>query len=509
MDKKLFENIGGIRPGMSVFDMSYEYKTTCDMGYLIPVFQELLIPGDVIEISHNGFFRTQPLVAPLMHNVNITFHTFSVPMRLLHTPELDGSGYSFENWITGGEDGSYANSLPQWIPSTPATTNAEGTLWDYMGFPLDIDPDGSYPTDLLRRAYYMIWNDYYRDEQIQSKLDITDETTNYIIKKRNWHKDYFTSARTDILLGTPPVLPVSIVGDGGDITMYNATDATARTVQSAATGNLELSTNPSGADDARWSDPGLTSTVFDIADLRLAAKLQQWMELNSRAGARYKEFIMAHYGIEMPDSRAQRPEFIGSSTTPLIVSEVLQTESSDASTPQGNLAGHGLGINQGYIGRYRATEYCIVLTLMSIMPKAGYQQGINRKWTYDSKYDYPFPEFMNLSEQAIIRAELYATSVKADNETIFGYQGIFDELRVNHDVVTNGFRSDAATPFDYWHLARNFGSAPTLNETFIACTPRKDIFAASSEPGFFCQIGNNIKMVRPIPFMANPGINRI
>ena len=204
------------------------------------------------------------------------------------------------------------------------------------------------------------------------------------------------------------------------------------------------------------------------------------------------------------DDRLQRPEYIGGSKSPIIFSEVLQTSSTDGTSPQGNLAGHGLTVSQSYCGKYHATEYGLVIGLMSVMPRTVYSQGINRQWLRRTKYDFYFPEFANLSEQAIENAEICATASSAHNTGIFGYQGRYDEMRTKDNMVCSQMRDT----FDYWHLARQFdtGTPPTLNEDFVECIPRKDIFAVPSEPGLIVNFGNIIKAIRPLPIMGEPGL---
>ena len=247
-----------------------------------------------------------------------------------------------------------------------------------------------------------------------------------------------------------------------------------------------------------------SATTFDISDLRLAFQIQKWMERNARAGARYTEFLRAHFGVSPRDERLQRPEYIGGSKSPVIFSEVLQTSSTDVTSPQGNLAGHGLTVSQSYCGKYHATEYGLVIGLMSVMPRTSYSQGINRQWLRRTKYDFYFPEFANLSEQAVENAEICATASSAHNTGIFGYQGRYDEMRTKDNMVCSQMRDT----FDYWHLARQFDptTPPTLNDDFVECIPRKDIFAVPSEPGLIVSFGNIIKAIRPLPIMGEPGL---
>ena len=226
------------------------------------------------------------------------------------------------------------------------------------------------------------------------------------------------------------------------------------------------------------------------------------MERNARAGARYVEFLNSHFGVSPRDDRLQRPEYIGGSKSPIIISEVLQTSSTDVTTPQGNMAGHAMGLSSSFCGKYSATEYGLIIGIMSVMPKPSYQQGIDRQWLRRTTYDFFFPEFVNLSEQAVLNAEIYASAVEEDNLDIFGYQGRYNEMRVKSNMVCSQMRDT----FDYWHLGRKFDSLPVLNDEFIECIPSKRIFAAESEPGLIVSFGNVIKAFRPLPLMPEPGL---
>lgn len=496
-------------PGRSVFDLSYSKLFTCDMGQLIPVLCDEVVPGDFWKIGNEIVIRFQPLVAPILHEINCYVHYFFVPYRLLWT--------GWEAFISGGVLGTDASTPPRWPLSDPSEI-AAGTLWDFLGFPPTIDPVGSTrPLDFNRRAYYLIWNEFYRDETQQSELDITS-IANYAILNRAWEKDYFTSALPWQQRGTAPALPISgltsAVWDDKVDLMFNDEHApiTAQRISpityldSIGNTNNSSVTSQIEVDDVQLNDNVVdlsSATTFDVADLRLAFQIQKWMERNARSGVRYTEFLHAHFGVSPRDDRLQRPEYIGGSKSPVIISEVLQTSQTDPGvSPQGNMAGHGISASTSFCGKYYATEYGLIMGLMSVMPKPMYQQGINRQWQRRTRYDFYFPEFAHLSEQAIEKVELYATNVENDNLGIFGYQGRYDEMRYKPNMVCGKMRDD----FDFWHLGRVFGSAPALNSTFLQCIPDKRIFAAESEPGLIVSFGNLIKAIRPIPIVSQPGL---
>lgn len=491
-----------------MFDLSYEKKMTADLGKLYPIMHDEMIPGDFFQIGNQAVIRFQPMVAPILHEIYMYTHYFFVPYRILWD--------DWEDFITGGVDGEFAEAIPEWEP----TTTAKGSLWDYMGMPVGVDPAGAYPVDFIRRAYNLIYNEYYRDQTLQIEVALDQET----ILIRNWEKDYFTSSLPWQQRGPAPALPIA--GYTSAVFAGNLTSAGTLTwpapTGDATYGSFEFSTslNPFNANTRNALQKGTasstvlktgldnnvvdlsTASTFDIADLRIAFSIQKWMERNARAGARYTEFLQSHFGVSPRDERLQRPEYIGGSKSPIIISEVLQTSSTDATTPQGNLAGHGITISDSYCGKYSAKEFGVVIGIMSVMPRPSYQQGINRQWLRKTKYDFPFPEFVNLSEQAIQQAEIYATAVPAENETIFGYQGRYDECRVKHNLVCGDMRDT----YDYWHVGRQFSTPPLLNESFIQCVPRKDFLAVPTEPAMLVSFGNIIKAFRPLPIQSEPGL---
>jgi len=248
------------------------------------------------------------------------------------------------------------------------------------------------------------------------------------------------------------------------------------------------------------------ATPIQIADLRLAMQIQRWMERNARAGVRYIEFLGAHFGTHPRDDRLQRPEYIGGSKCPIMFSEVVQTvkmAAPDVEDQLGSLGGHGISVNQEFIANYHAKEFGLIMGIMSIMPKPDYQQGFNRQWLRKTKFDFYFPEFAHLGEQAITMQELYAPAgaTTADLNKVFGYAGAYDEMRTKNNMICAEMRDT----YDYWHLSRQFGSEPALNQSFIECVPRKDFLIVQDEHAFYVQFGNLITALRPMPIIAEPG----
>jgi len=539
-----FNNVSKLRPGRSVFNLSYEKKFNCDMGQLIPVACDEVVPGDKFRISNEVVIRWQPLIKPILHEVNVFTHYFFVPYRLLwNNSDTD----SWEAFITGGPDGTLEPTLPQW-QAAPLET-AVGTLWDYLGFPIDLtanSDNGNSPIVFPKRAYNLIYNEYYRDQTLQEEISLG----NYLIQFRAWEKDYFTSLlpwqqRSPIAPSLPIVgtttaeftgpFPQTLnlrVGDEdqnlrGVLVSGNTSVDTVLTNGSSQSTTLNI--------QAQLNENNLTNTVdlaaassFDIADLREIVQIQKFLERNARVGARYTEFIGAHFGprVAPTDARLDRPEYIGGTRSPVIISEVQQTSTSGyesspiSETPQGNLAGHGITADRNMVGSYKASEFGLIMGIMSVMPRPAYQQGIDRQWLHETKYDFYFPEFAHLSEQPVLTRELFATDVAAENNLLIGYQGKYDHMRVKKNLICGTMRSTAAVPIDYWHLARHFDTAPILDGTFISTGDptkvtgnapsgtfiRKDIFAVNDEYGLIVNYANKIKAIRPMPAASDPGL---
>jgi len=515
MSQNHFLKTGAVSAPRTTFDLSHEYKTTMDMGMLVPILCEEGIPADVWQVANQLVIRCQPMVAPIMHKIKATVHYFKVPYRILDE--------NFEEFLTGGEDGSYVTPQPTWTP----TNNGEYSLWDYLAFPTGVIPTGWEPVDYPRRAYARIWNTYFRDQNV---MDEIDEDTNEEILYRSWSKGYFTSSLPWQQRGPVQAVPISglapVLGLGFDQFVGDWIEG--------STGNLvnaDGSVTPVGingwkspadagsilkkSDDGEWPDLNADLSQagsFNVADLREVFQIQKFLERNARSGARFKEFLMAHWKVAPTDARLQRPEYLGGTIQEIVTSEVLQTSSSgftegpQSETPQGNLSGHGISVSQSGIKPFKFEEPGLVMALLSIMPEPVYQQGINKQWLRKTRYEFPFPEFVNLSERPINQVEIFATADATENALPFGYQAMFDECRVKQNKVTGQFRSNATQSLDYWHLARNFATAPGLNTDFLLCKPDKRIFFVEDEHGFLINVGHRLKVTRPLPIIGEPGL---
>lgn len=504
----VFEQVG-ISGGIprSRFDLSNQVIGTQDMGFVYPVMARLGIPGDNWHLGQRTVVRWNPLLAPILHEINTYFYSFFVPMRLLDA--------NWDEWFTGGEDGETAVTLRRWAPTGVA--NDKGSLWDWLGFPVDVTPHASYsPLAAPRDAYNLIYNEYFRDENLDSELLLSNES----IWSARWEKDYFASALPWQQRGTAPALPISgttsAVWPGSDFSQATtwSTAFPAKFENGSADPRLLIEGTGSQAEanalnmfNDNTVDLSVAST-FDIADLRQAVAIQQLLELGARGGARPTEYLRAVYGTSPTDDRLQRPEYIGRVKMPLIFNEVLQTSATSTEpTPQGNLAGHGIGVVEGRIGDYYCQEFGVVMTLMCTRPRAVYTQGFDREWMPQSRYEVYNPLFANLSEQAILRGEIYATGVLAEDTAIWGYQGRYAEHRYARSRVCG----DMHDTFDYWHLARQFASAPALNSSFLTYgnNIRKDILAAPTEPALMVSVGNHVLCDRPMPAVPIPGLGRL
>lgn len=508
MNTNLYKQVGDLNPRKSLFDLSYDKLFDCNMGELIPICHDEYYPGDVVSYGSEMVIRFQPLNAPILHEINAKIHYFFVPYRLLWD--------SWEDFITGGVDGDDASVLPKWDGKTAQTVKY--SLWDYLGWPVGLNLADDYeysPMDFPRNAYNFIYNEWYRDETNMTELALTSS----VIRDGAWEKDYFTSCLPWQQRGTAPALPISgsipVTGIGAQNTTWTTgptnvyeTDGTGTT----AYANYKNVSND--ADNQRFlaeEDPNNAgypnirvdlggATTFDVADLRLVFQIQKWLERNARAGVRLQEFIKGHFGVDAGDHRLDRPEYLGGSKQSVVISEVLQT-SENGATPQGNLAGHGLSVNGQHVFKYRVKEHGLIMGILCVKPRTTYSQGINRQWLRTTKYDFYSPEFQGLSEQAVLKAELYMTGSSANDGAIFGYQGHWDEMRTKQSMYCGAMRDDLA----HWHCGRIFGSSPSLNSTFLQCNPSTRIFADEVDPGVIVHISNKIYAYRPLTAMSNPG----
>ncbi|WNK15118.1 MAG: major capsid protein [Microvirus sp.] len=518
----IYEGVRANRPGRSAFNLSHEVKTTCDLGQLVPFLCEEVVPGDIFKIGVEAVLRFMPLVAPVLHEINIFMHYLFVPTRLMF-PEPNG----WESFITGGVAGTDATALPRWIPTGGNVTNANGSvvadnglgsLWDYFGFP-PVIPAGVYPLSFTRRGYNLIYNTFYKDETQIADVAIDSS----IVLQRAWEKDYFTSALPWQQRGTAPGLPIS----GSTAAVWAAAQFSnpeqAQKLSVSASAGVPTIYATAGNSQANamaaWNTNTVSlspATTFNVSDLRLAFQIQKWQERNARGGARYIEFLKNHFSVAPRDERLQRPEYIGGTKFPIIVSEVLQTNASPKdgaqswTSPQGTMAGHGISAGRDFVASYHAKEYGYIFGIMSVMPRTAYSQGIDRQFLRTTRYDYYHPEFAHLSEQAVYDGELLATAnggtAAGQNLHVWGYQGRYNEMRARMSRTTGLMRPGVAGSLSFWHLSRVLGAGQQLNQSMIECIPRKDWLAVPSQPACLINIANIVKAIRPMPVEADPGL---
>lgn len=508
---QVFRQTQGLRPGRSVFDLSYANKFSGKMGNLYPVYVEEVVPGDIFDIGAACVMRMTPMVAPILHEVEVHFHAFFVPYRLLsdRVAQTDGSTL-WERFITGGQNGNAVASLPRVNLTSPPS---EGGIFDFLGLgvpgvTLAVNGGDDSPIAYPAMAYNQIYNDWYRHETLDPIVALDD----YAMRTALWEQDYLTSALPWQQRGTAPALPISgtVFADYSDAHIESAAPGGTLSVSTVSANNTLYIQGGGGTginnmhgflNDNEVDLSG--ATTFNIADLRLATQIQRYLELTAAGGYRYTEFLQTMFGESPRDDRLDRSEYIGGFVQPINISEVLQT-SETATTPQGNLAGHGLMAGAHKVGRYHVLEYGIIMGIMYVAPKTAYQQGIRRNWLRKSRYDFYNPVFANLSEQAILEEEIYLQSAQASNLGIFGYQGRYNELRVHNDEVHGAFRS---MPLYSWHLGRIFGSAPGLSSSFVHIDPAtvSRCFANTSSDHLLVHWGNRVKAIRPLPFIPTPG----
>lgn len=476
----------------STFDMSHINSTSMKMGYIVPVMYQECLPGDTWQFDSKFFIRVAPLVAPVMHRVWVDSFTFFVPWRILWS--------KWEDFITGGPDGTDVS-----VPPTVSIKPTVGTLADYLGLPLSANAISV--SALPFRAYAMIWNHFFRDQRLQDELPISlddgpDTTTSTALQSAAWQKDYFTTASPEPQLGpavTVPIgqtAPVELGSFGANqypILKWADNPNTVFVKSSLDVGSSDAAVGVpyGGAIEAGAGNPDIKHMVIDprgtlqvdltgvtgvsINQLREASALQRWQEKRMLFGARYED-LLHFWGLRTQDSRLQHPEFIASKHGTLQFSEVLQTSADANNAGVGDLYGHGIGAMSTGRHRYYCWEHGIMMSFLIVRPQAVYTQGIERFWTRQTRYDYWCPEYQHIGQQEVYRKEIYADGTDADN-TVFGWQNRYDEYRRGKNHVTGEFR----TTLDYWHMARKFENAPSLNAEFVTCNPTDRIYQLSAD----------------------------
>ena len=520
----------------SAFDIRHTHKTTFAQGALVPVYVDEVLPGDSMRVRMSAFARLATPIVPFMDNLVLESFFFFVPNRLV-----------WENWQRFmGEKNSLTDTTDFLVPTVPVTVATGGptTLFDYFGITMDPLSGGSLSVNALPfRAYNLIYNEWFRDQDLQAPVTVStgdgpDSVLSYSVLNRGKRHDYFTSARPwpekptkasgpganmdpripgqgflmwqagSSPMAAAPVSGISVVSGATTIAgSATATESGVRTVTTFA--NVY---DPAAANKLRVNAiaaNGAPDIKVFVNDIRRAAMIQTFMEQNARGGTRYTEILRSHFGVLSPDARLQRPEFLGGGRTFVAINPVAQTApESGGSTVLGELGALGtvMGNEHGFSGSF--VEHGYIIGLVNVRADLTYQQGVRRMWFRQTMYDFYFPVFAHLGEQAIMRQEIYANSTTTDNQTVFGYQERYAEYKYHPSRTSGHMRSWSSTPLDMWHLAEQFSAAPTLNAAFVVDQAPMDrvlqVDTVANQEFLFDSVFE-ARMVRPMPMFSIPG----
>lgn len=510
----------------SSFDCQSTHKTTFDAGNLVPIYVDEVLPGDTFKLNMTAFARLSTPLFPIMDNMVLDSFFFFVPNRLI-----------WSNWQKFmGQQANPADSISYVVPQQVSPTGgyAIGSLQDYMGLPTVGQVTAGKTVShcaFWPRAYNLIWNEWFRDENLQNSVTVDtgdgpDTVSNYTLLKRGKRKDYFTSALPWPQKGASVTLPLGssapIYSNGAAIELArNDNPAVHNTMYYNNTVN-QLYVNGGLGTGAgvpvSFSNPtGLyadlsSATAATINQLRQSFQIQKLLERDARGGTRYTEIIRSHFGVISPDARLQRPEYIGGGSTPININPIAQTSATGVTggtTPMGNLAAMGTALahNHGFTQSF--TEHGVIIGLVSVRADLTYQQGLSKMWSRSTRYDFYFPAFATLGEQAVLNKEIYVTGDTTDS-SVFGYQERWAEYRYNPSRISSLFRSTAAGTIDAWHLAQKFTAVPTLNSTFIVDNPPVSrvvaVGAAANGQQFIFDSFFDVRKTRPMPMYSVPGL---
>ena len=502
--KHRFSEVPSVDIPRSTFDRSHGFKTTFDAGWLIPIFVDEALPGDTFKLNLTGFGRLSTPVYPVMDNLILDTFFFAVPNRLV-----------WENWQKFcGEQVDPGDSIAYTIPQVVLNNHGNMSLWDYFGIPSIVTENYSV-SNLPARCYNLIYNEWFRDQNLQDSVvvdkdDGPDSRADYELLRRGKRHDYFTSALPWLQKGDAVQLSLGSTADvfidqpnyGQAIGIRQ--DGTYRDMDASLSIVSTIASTTHGTSAEMKADLA-TATASTVNELRQAVQAQRILEKDARAGTRYAEIVKSHFGVTSADSRLQRPEYLGGGSQPVNVTPIARTDSSP-----GILGAMGTVAfrNHGFVQSF--TEHCTIIGLACVRADLTYQEGLERFWSRETRYDFYWPTLAHLGEQAILNKEIYidaATIGAGTDDDVFGYQERYAEYRYKPSKVTGKFRSNDPATLDAWHLGIEFGAQPTLDDSFIVEDPPVDrVIGVPAQPHFIFDSYINLQCTRPMPVYSVPGL---